>query len=277
MIVRAPNMHKWSLIMSKKLPNTDFLHRLADIADAETMPRYRTELAVDTKFNEGDTFDPVTEADREAEISIRAAIEAEYPDHAILGEELGQTGNGSFRWVLDPIDGTRPFICGFPVWGTLIGLTVDGRAEMGMMSQPFIGERFWADVEGAWYERAGKRQRLFTRNVGALSEAILHTTSPEDYHGDLKQGFDRLATSVRMTRYGGECYALAMLAAGRIDLAVEPLLQPYDIVALIPIIEKAGGVVSRLDGERAEEGGSVLVSATPTLHYEALRLLNGCA
>ncbi|SFI50828.1 histidinol-phosphatase [Nitrosomonas sp. Nm34] len=260
-----------------KLPNADFLHRLADIADAETMPRYRTELAVDTKFNEGDTFDPVTEADREAEISIRAAIEAEYPDHAILGEELGQTGNGSFRWVLDPVDGTRPFICGLPVWGTLIGLTVDGRAEMGMMSQPFIGERFWADVEGAWYERAGKRQRLFTRNVGALSEAILHTTSPEDYHGDLKQGFDRLAASVRMTRYGGECYALAMLAAGRIDLAVEPSLQPYDIVALIPIIEKAGGVVTRLDGKRAEEGGSVLVSATPTLHFEALRLLNGCA
>ena len=261
----------------QKVPDTTFLHRLADIADAQTMPRYRTELAIDTKFKEGYTFDPVTEADREAEIALRAAIEAEFPDHAILGEEFGLSGGGPYRWVLDPVDGTRPFICGLPVWGTLIGLSVNGRAEIGMMSQPFTGERFWADAEGAWYERAGKRQRLATRNVGPLSQAILHTTSPEHYHGNIKQGFDRLVSAVRMIRYGGECYAMAMLAAGRIDLVVEPSLQPYDIVALIPIIEKAGGVVTRLDGERAEEGGPVLVSATPALHFEALHLLNSDA
>ncbi|MFM0287174.1 histidinol-phosphatase [Paraburkholderia megapolitana] len=257
------------------LPDISFLHHLADIADAQTLPRYRTGLAVDTKFKEGYTFDPVTEADREAEIAIRAEISARYPDHAILGEELGKTGSGPCCWVLDPVDGTRPFICGIPVWGTLIGFTVNGRAEMGMMSQPFTGERFWADSDGAWCERAGRRERLATRNVGRLSQAILHTTSPEHYRGDIRQGFDRLAASVRMTRYGGECYAIAMLAAGRIDLAVEPSLQPYDIVGLIPIVEKAGGVVTRLDGERAEEGGPVLVSATADLHAEALQLLNG--
>jgi len=257
-----------------KLPSADFLHRLADIADRETLPRFRTDLAVESKTGEG-YFDPVTEADREAEIAIRAAIDAEYPDHAILGEEFGLTGSGSCRWVLDPVDGTRPFICGLPVWGTLIGLTVDGRAEQGMMSQPFTRERFWATADGAWYEHAGRRQRLSTRDVGTLSRAILHTTSPDrHYHGELKQGFDRLAASVRMTRYGGDCYAMAMLAAGRIDLAVEPSLQPYDIVALIPIIEKAGGVVTRIDGGLAEDGGPVLASATAGLHAQALHLLN---
>ena len=115
---------------------------------------------------------------------------------------------------------------------------------------------------------------MSTRDVGTLSRAILHTNSPERYHGELKHGFDRLAASVRMTRYGGECYAIAMVAAGRIDLAVEPSLQSYDIVALIPIIERAGGVVTRIDGGRAEEGGAVLASATAGLHAEALHLLN---
>jgi histidinol phosphatase-like enzyme (inositol monophosphatase family) len=259
------------------LPDAAFLHHLADIADAETLPRYRTPLAVETKVKPGYSFDPVTEADRQAEIALRHAITAAYPDHAILGEELGETGSGPCRWVLDPVDGTRPFLCGIPVWGTLIGLTVDGRATIGMMSQPFIGERFWADGEAAWCGRSGDRQRLRTRDVGALSGAILHSTSPEHFHGPLAEGFARLGRAVRMTRYGGECYAFAMLAAGHIDLAVEPSLQPYDIVALIPIIERAGGVVTRLDGARAEDGGPVLAAATPALHAAALRLLNGGA
>lgn len=255
------------------LPDADFLHHLADIADAETLRRFRTDLAVDTKPKEGYTFDPVTEADREAEIAVRAAINERFPDHAVLGEEMGLTGSGRYRWVLDPVDGTRPFICGLPVWGTLIGLTIDDRAELGMMSQPFTRERFWADRDGAWTQRDGRRQRLATRDVGSLDHAILHTTSPEHFAGDLAAGFDRLKAAVRMTRYGGECYAMAMIAAGRIDLAIEPSLQPYDIVALIPIIERAGGVVTRLDGTRGEEGGAVLVAATPALHAAALREL----
>ena len=187
------------------LPDAAFLHRLADLADAETLPRYRTDIAVETKVKEGYSFDPVTEADRAAEAAIRAEIAAHFPDHAILGEELGLTGSGRIQWVLD--------------------------------------------------------------------RAILHTTSPEHFGDDLAPGFARLTAAVRMIRYGGECYAMAMIAAGRIDLAIEPSLQPYDIVALIPIIERAGGVVTRLDGGRAEEGGAVLVSATPALHAEALRIL----
>jgi histidinol phosphatase-like enzyme (inositol monophosphatase family) len=255
------------------MPDAAFLHHLADIADAETLPRYRTAIDVDTKLKDGYTFDPVTEADRQAEIAIRAEIAMRFPDHAILGEELGLTGCGRHRWVLDPVDGTLPFICGLPVWGTLIGLTIDGQAELSMMSQPFTGERFWADRAGAWTERDRVCRPLATRDVGSLDQAILHTTSPEHFTGPLAKGFGRLKEAVRMTRYGGECYAMAMIAAGRIDLAVEPSLQPYDIVALIPIIERAGGVVSRLDGERAEEGGAVLIAATPALHAEAMRML----
>ena len=113
------------------LPDPDFLHRLADIADAETLPRYRQPLDIETKERPGWTFDPVTEADRSAEVALRAAISATHPDHAILGEEYGETGSGSCRWVLDPVDGTRPFICGIPVWSTLIGFTVEGRARNG--------------------------------------------------------------------------------------------------------------------------------------------------
>jgi len=255
------------------LPDPDFLHRLADIADAETLPRYRLPLDIETKERPGWTFDPVTEADRSAEVALRAAISATHPDHAILGEEYGETGSGSCRWVLDPVDGTRPFICGIPVWSTLIGFTVEGRARMGMMSQPFTGERFWATPDGAWGERAGKRYPLRTREVSDLSQAILHTTSPEHYDGALKHGLDCLTAAVRMIRFGGESYAVAMLAAGHIDLCLEPALQPFDIVALIPIIEQEGGVVTRLDGGRPESGGAILASATPELHVQALNAI----
>lgn len=143
---------------------------------------------------------------------------------------------------------------------------------MGMMSQSFTGERFWAGPSGAWTEHAGRRRRLRTRDVGHLSRAILHTTSPEGF-GSLFQGLERLAGAVQMTRFGGEAYATAILAAGYIDLYFEPALQPYDIVALVPLIEQAGGVVSRLDGRRPEAGGAVLAAATRDLHDEAMALI----
>ena len=254
------------------LPDETFLHRLADLADSETLPRFRSALDVTTKKKLGWSFDPVTEADRAAEKVIRAAIGQAFPNHAILGEELGETGGGPYRWVIDPVDGTRPYICGLPVWATLIGFELEGRAQMGMMSQPFTGERFWAGPGGAWVERGGRRQRLQTRDVGHVSRAVLHTNSPEGY-GLLRQKFDCLAAAVRMIRFGAEAYATAMLAAGYIDLCLEPALEPYDIVALVPIIEQAGGVVTRLDGGRPEAGGPVLAAATATLHEQAMEIL----
>ena len=258
-----------------ELPDVQFLHRLADAADNETLPRFRQHLPVDNKAKADRDFDPVTDADRRAELVLRELIAREYPDHAILGEELGATGRGALQWVLDPVDGTKPFICGIPVWGTLIGITVEGRSELGMMSQPFTGERFWADAHGAWQRGPRGTARLSVSHVTDLSRAILHTTSPESYRGELRGAFDTLRWKVRMTRYGGECYAFAMLAAGLIDLCLEPSLQPYDIIPIIPIVEKAGGVVTRFDGRRAESGGAVLLSATPELHAKALAILNG--
>ncbi|MDQ1193868.1 histidinol phosphatase-like enzyme (inositol monophosphatase family) [Brevundimonas vesicularis] len=252
-----------------------FFDALADVADAVTMARFRQPLTIDTKDKPGFSFDPVTDADRDAELAIRDLIGSTFPDHSILGEEFGAAGDADVQWVIDPIDGSRPFLCGLPVWGTLIGLTVGGVATQGMMSQPFTRERFWGGPDGAWSQREGMRRPLHARPVASLADAVLHTTSPEGWPGDLMDGFGRLKAATRMTRYGGECYAMAMVAAGQIDLAIEPSLQPYDIVALIPIIEQAGGVVTRLDGKRAEGGGPVLLSANAALHDLALRCLAG--
>jgi histidinol phosphatase-like enzyme (inositol monophosphatase family) len=260
--------------MTTRSPDADFLHRLADLADQETLPRFRRPLAVDAKSDPGREFDPVTEADRRAEIVMRELIGAEYPTHAILGEEFGSSGAGALQWVIDPIDGTKPYLCGIPVWGTLIGLVEGGLATLGMMSQPVTSERFWADSSGAWHRSPAGTRRLAVRKLTNLSQAILHTTSPDQFPIEGRAAFASLKNSVRMTRYGGECYAFAMLAAGCIDICVEPNLKPYDIIPIIPIVEKAGGVVTRFDGRRAESGGAVLLSATPELHEKTLAILN---
>ena len=256
-----------------ELPPIEFLFRLAEAASAETLPRFRQKLAIESKLKAGYRFDPVTEADREAERVIRELISSEFPDHAILGEEFGSSGDGPIKWVIDPVDGTRPFICGIPVWGTLIGLTVDGVARLGMMSQPYTRETFWADSSGSWMDIPTGRHPLRSSTTETLSDAILHVNSPEPFKGSLKEKLGVLDSVVRMTRYGGECYAFAMLAAGQIDLCVETGIQPYDIVALIPIIENAGGVVTTTTGGRAEQGGDILISGNRFLHEAALKIL----
>lgn len=263
--------------MNSQLPGVAFFHSLADAADRQTLPRFRSqgEINVGTKPKEGFRFDPVTDADREAERAIRELITARYPEHAVMGEEFGTTGSGPIQWILDPVDGTRPFLCGIPVWATLIGLLHNGRATMGMMSQPFTNERFWADGESAWRRGSQGEHRLATRKDIPLAQAILHTTSPEPIGRHPQVHFGELSERVLMTRCGGECYAMAMLAAGQIDICVEYSLQPYDIAALIPIVEQAGGVVTTLAGNRAEAGGHVLACGCPRLHDEVLGVLNG--
>lgn len=254
-------------------PDFAFLHQLADRADAVTLPLYRTALTSDDKGGREGRFDPVTRVDREAERAIREAIAQRFPAHGILGEEGGQSGKGPDRWVIDPVDGTRPFLCGLPLWATLIGFERKGRARLGMMSQPYVRERFWADGKEAWTSRDGAIRALRTRQGTELAGAVLHTTSPDGF-GGLTDAFLRLRSAVRMTRFGGEGYATAMLAAGHIDLCLEPSLQSYDICALIPIVEGAGGVVTQLDGSRAERGGAVLASANAALHEAALSFLS---
>ena len=247
---------------------------MAKAAAAETLPRFRSQGAIANKEAAG--FDPVTEADRQAELAIRALITAEFPDHGILGEEHGAYNLASRHvWVIDPIDGTRAFISGLPTWGTLVGLAVDGDAVAGMMAQPFTGELFYANGSGAHYEGPGGPRRLETRKIRLIEDATLFTTTPALFRDAARGRYDRFEQTVRLARYGVDCYAFAMLAAGSVDIVADPGLKPYDIVALIPIIEKAGGVITTFEGGPAENGGDIVAAATPDLHEAAMAALRG--
>ena len=246
----------------------EFMRQLASAAAGETLPRFRQLSAVVNKLGSG--FDPVTEADREAERVIRALIGEQFSSDGILGEEFGISNAESERcWVIDPIDGTRAFISGIPLWGTLVGLTVAGRAVAGMMSQPFTGELYLADDSGAFLEDREGRRRISASNVESLAEATLCTTTPALFSPAQRAAYDRLENEVRLARYGTDCYAYAMLASGHVDLVVESGLNPYDIVALVPIIEQAGGVVTTFDGGRPAEGGNIIAAANAKLHEQA--------
>lgn len=231
-------------------------------------------MGIDNKETGG--FDPVTEADKAVEKAVRALLRELFPGHGILGEEFGlENPDSPYRWVIDPIDGTRAFISGVPVWGTLIGLLENGKAVAGMMAQPFTQELFHAGLEGAGaYEGPHGRAELITRKTRHLADAVLFSTSPFLQKGENKPRYDALEASVRMARYGTDCYAYAMLAAGHVDIVCESGLQPYDIVGLIPLIERAGGVVSQWHGGAPEEGGNILASANPHLHERAMAVLN---
>lgn len=248
------------------------MRRIAEAAAAETLPRFRRPGQIDNKLSSG--FDPVTEADRAAERAIRALIAEAFPEHGIHGEEFGlEREDSDHRWIIDPIDGTRAFISGLPLWGTLVGLTIGGRAIAGMMSQPFTGELFYAVGDGAQYEGPGGPRALRVRDTTELADATLCTTTPALFDPLRRAAYDRVEAAVCLPRYGTDCYAYAMLAAGQIDLVIESGLNPYDIVALIPIIEQAGGIITNWAGGRAEGGGDIIAAATPALHEKALALL----
>lgn len=257
-----------------ELPARGFLVELARVAAAETLPRFRAAGQVVNKLGEG--FDPVTEADRAAEAALRALIADRHPDHGIVGEEYGSQGErGRHVWIIDPIDGTRAFISGLPVWGTLVGLTVDGIARSGFMHQPFTDELYLADGGGAVLIRGDDEARtLRTRSGVGLAAATLFTTTPALYQGARRARYDALEAAVRLPRYGCDCYGFAMVAAGHADIAVEPGLAPYDICGLVPLIEQAGGVVTRWDGGRPERGGDVIAAGSAELHAAALDILN---
>ncbi len=244
----------------------------ADAARPSTLGRFRTQLAVDNKFEVG--FDPVTEADREAETRIREIIARSFPDHGIIGEEWDAKATATaFNWIIDPIDGTRAFISGVPVWGTLIGLTHEGKAIAGLMEQPFSGERWLAVGGNLEHTRNGTPQPAAASTVTMLSQARTSTTSPDMFRGPHLSAWTALSNRVLQVRYGLDCYAYCLLASGHIDLVVEAGLKDVDIAPLIPIIEASGGVVTTWDGRRAEQGGTCVAAATPELHEAALRTL----
>ena len=249
----------------------------ADVAATRTLAGFRTPLAVDNKWTTG--FDPVTAADRDAELEIRALLGERFPDHGIIGEEWDPKASaGSFDWIVDPIDGTRAFISGVPVWGTLIGLMHKGRAIAGLMAQPFTGET-WIAIDGTGeYLRNGTSTPLRTSAVTDLAKAKLTATSPELFvrpGRDLSSPWKRIEAATLQTRWGLDCYGYCLLASGHIDLVVEAGLKNVDIAPLIPIIEAAGGIVTTWDGGPAEAGGNCVAAATPELHAAAIAVLNG--
>jgi histidinol phosphatase-like enzyme (inositol monophosphatase family) len=251
-----------------------FVDELADVAGEAILPFFRTALSIENKKLKG-TFDPVTAADRAAEAAMRALIRKQFPAHGIVGEEFEDVkSDAPYTWVLDPIDGTKSFIAGMPVWGTLIGLCRDDMPVYGMMAQPFIGERFTGDGASAKYRGPAGVRKLMTRKCASLDDALLFTTSPHLFSPEEKELYDRVETNVRLPRYGGDCYAYCMVAAGTVDLVIEAGLDAYDIVALIPIIEGAGGIVTNWQGESATNGGRIIAAGDKRMHEAALELLN---
>lgn len=246
---------------------------MADAARAATLPHFRTDgLTSDNKQEGG--FDPVTVADRDAEAAMRAVLAARRPDDAILGEEHGaEPGSSGLTWVLDPIDGTRGFISGTPTWGVLIGLQDEEGPFYGIIDQPYIGERFEGGLGQASVTGPHGTRALGARTTGALAQSTLFSTFPEVGTEAERRAFERVRDRVRLTRYGMDCYAYALLAAGQVDLVIEAGLHAYDIAAPIAVIEAAGGIVTDWQGGPVHGGGQVLAAANAAIHAEALKLL----
>jgi histidinol-phosphatase len=250
----------------------EFACRVAAAAGAAILPHFRQSIAV---FDKGAqrAFDPVTEADRGAESVIRDEIARKYPTHGIFGEEHGRTrGASPLTWVIDPIDGTRSFILGQLHWGTLIALH-DGREPIvGVMHQPFVGETFAASRDSiAQWRRGHERRTLATRPCENIDDAIVATTDPRHFHTPARASAYRAVTEgTRLVRYGGDCYCYTLLAMGQVDIVIETGLQPYDVQALIPIVEAAGGRMTDWQGGPCDNGGDVLACGDRALHAQLL-------
>ena len=248
-------------------------HDLAHVARHETLRHFRSvTLTADSK--ETARFDPVTVADRAAEAAMRRLIAARRPQDAILGEEMGAAaGTSGLTWVLDPIDGTRSYLAGTPTWGVLIACSDDTGPIYGVIDQPYIGERFVGGLGRAEMTGPLGRRLLKTRAPRPLSDALLFTTFPEVGTSDEGAAFNRVKARARLTRYGTDCYAYALVAAGQIDLVIEAGLQSYDVQAPIAVIQAAGGVMTNWQGGPCAQGGQVIAAANPEIHAEALALL----
>src|SRR3569623_302948 len=261
MLRRSPAMalHKNdNLLRSRNMPESGLkgldpdlvratLLEAADAAAAKTLAGFRTPLAVENKWESG--FDPVTAADRDAEIAIRAVLSARFPEHVISGG---------------------------PVWGTLIGLMHKGDAVAGLMAQPFTDELFLGIDGTSIYRHAGNTQQIRTSGVTELKQAKVTATSPDIFElSGTTANIARLRKATLQTRWGLDCYGYCLLAAGHIDIVAESALKNVDIAPLIPIIENAGGVVTTWDGGPAEQGGNCIAAATPELHEAAMKVLRG--
>ncbi|CAD0183678.1 Histidinol-phosphatase [Ruegeria sp. THAF57] len=260
-------------MQNTSLNDLEVAEEMADAARGAILPYFRqSNLETSNKLSGG--FDPVTIADREAEKAMREVLARHRPDDGIFGEEFGQVqGNTGRTWVLDPIDGTRGFISGTPTWGVLIALSGQDGPIMGVIDQPYIGERFLGSADVAQAVGPTGTMQLSTRSTRTLDEAILFTTFPEVGSLHDRAGFEAVAQHVRLTRYGMDCYAYALLAAGQVDLVIEAGLNAYDIQAPIAVIQAAGGIVTDWQGGAAHNGGRALAAANADVHAAALKIL----
>ena len=254
---------------------------LAECARKISLQHFRPAGGIGAANKLASGFDPVTEADRAAEAAMRAILQEQRPQDGIYGEEHGvKRGTSGLTWVLDPIDGTRGYMSGTPTWGVLIALCEEeadgpGAPLMGVIDQPYIGERFIGGFGRSDMTGPRGAADLRVRASRALSEATLFTTFPEVGTPEEGAAFARVAAQVQLTRYGMDCYAYALLAAGQIDLVIEAGLFPYDVAAPIAVIEAAGGIVTNWQGGPAHRGGQVLAAANAEIHAAALAILAG--
>jgi myo-inositol-1(or 4)-monophosphatase len=246
-----------------------FVDKLADAAAEISLKYFRQKLDVDDKVKNG-AFDPVTEGDRGAEAAIRALIDKHYPDHGIIGEEYGiKDSNSDFTWVLDPIDGTRAFISGLPTWGTLIALLYKGEPIIGVIDQPYLKERYVGAPDGTTLNG----NAIKTRSCPSLSEATISTTDPDLFKGAEREAYDRVLGISKLVRYGLDCYAYAIVAGGHMDLVIESGLEPYDMMALIPVIRGAGGAVTNWKSDKPGACGHLLAVGDAAILNEVETLL----
>jgi myo-inositol-1(or 4)-monophosphatase len=251
---------------------TGFALELAEAAAAEILPHFRANAPIDIKAAE--VWDPVTEGDRAGERAMRHLIEKRYPAHGIIGEEYGKRdGTSGLTWILDPVDGTRAFVIGLPTWATLIALYADGRPLLGVMCQPFVGDTFYGNPDGAWLRHRGEERQLRVAPQRSLADSMGGTTSPHLYKDAHAASFDRLRGTMKSMRYGLDSYSFCLMASGHLDIAMDPVLQIYDIAALIPIMTGAGGIVSSWSGTDPSQGGNVIATSSQRLMDQALAIM----
>ncbi len=256
-----------------------FANRLADAAGEVIRPYFRVPIDVTDKGTGRAGYDPVTAADQQAEIAMRRLINAEHPTHSIIGEEAGaemkEGASDKTAWVLDPIDGTRAFICGQMQWGTLIALNDGTRPILGVLDQPITRERWLGHGRHASLTTPDGKKTIHVRPCVRLADAILMSTHPSAYFDEVERRmFERVLPHAKMTRFGGDCYMYGLLAMGFVDLIIEAQLKAWDVQALIPIVEGAGGVFTSWDGGDPQQGGRVIAAGDARVHREAMALLN---
>jgi histidinol phosphatase-like enzyme (inositol monophosphatase family) len=250
----------------------DFAVQIAEDAGQIALRYFRTPLTISSKSNS--RFDPVTRADMETEARLRELIAESFPEHGIVGEEHGITRGGQMKWIIDPIDGTRGFISGSPMWGMLLGLMDGDEPVLGVVHNPYLQETYYGSAAGACYRTRSGESTIHTRNTAHLADAVLYCTHPAMFDEEWSRAaFARVDAACQFSRYGADCYGYALLASGYADLVVEDSLQPYDVIPLIPLVRAAGGVISDWNGGAPLAGGRIVAAGNPALHEQALKLL----